>query len=109
MTNIQPEQIDGNLPLPTSETASAWRRLRLANRDDESEFQRLFGLMVAEQGIEGHNEHKALTQFDGAVRLDRAALVVAETRSTAKRQQLERWQNFPSCPSASWRAPWMGS
>jgi hypothetical protein len=74
-----PGQIDGNLPLPTSEpTASAWRRLRLANRGDEAEFLRMFGLMAAEQGIEGHNEHKVLMQFDKAVRRERAALVVAD-------------------------------
>ena len=83
MTTIAPDhpgQIERNLlPLPTSEpTASAWRRLRLANRGDEAEFQRLFGMMAAEQGIEGHNEHKILTQFDRAVRRARAALVVAD-------------------------------
>jgi hypothetical protein len=65
--------------LPTSEaTASAWGRLRLANRSDEAEFLRLFALMAAEQGIEGHNEHKVLMQFDRAVRRDRAALVVTD-------------------------------
>jgi hypothetical protein len=52
--------------------------LRLANRNDEAEFLRLFRLMAAEQGIEGHNEHKVLMQFDRAVRRDRAALVVAD-------------------------------
>jgi hypothetical protein len=80
MTNIQPEQINQNPPLlPMSEpTASAWKRLRLANRDDEAEFLRLFGLMATEQGITGHNEHKVLTQFDRAVRRERAALVVAD-------------------------------
>ena len=35
-------------------------------------------MMAAEQGIEGHNEHKVLHQFDRAVRRDRAALVVAD-------------------------------
>ena len=82
MTTIAPDhpgQIERNLPLPTSEpTASAWRRLRLANRNDEAEFLRLFRLMAAEQGIEGHSEHKVLHQFDRAVRRDRAALVVAD-------------------------------
>jgi hypothetical protein len=79
MIVLDPGQIERNLPLPTSEpTASAWRRLRLANRGDEAEFQRLFGMMAAEQGIEGHNEHKVLKQFDRAVRRDRAALVVAD-------------------------------
>ena len=34
--------------------------------------------MATEQGIEGHNEHKILTQFDRAVRRARAALVVAD-------------------------------
>ena len=85
MTTIAPDhpgQIERNLPLPTSEpTASAWRRLRLANRNDEAEFLRLFRLMAAEQGIEGHNEHKVLMQFDRAVRLDRAALIVADKSS----------------------------
>ena len=48
-----PGQIDGNLSLLMSEpTASAWKRLRLANRDDEAEFLRLFDLMAAEMGLE---------------------------------------------------------
>jgi hypothetical protein len=75
---VQSDLIDKPLPATAEPTPSAWRRVRLANRDDEPEFLRLFELMAEERGFVDYDRHRVMAQFDRAVSHNRCELIVAD-------------------------------
>jgi hypothetical protein len=80
MTHLaQRDLTDEPLPATTEPASSSWiRRLRLANRDDEAEFLRLFRAWAGENGIDDFDDGKVRERFSRAVRRDRSALVVVD-------------------------------